>query len=96
MAPGDRYRLGGRGFPSFSGVTVSEGAITGSGAHVPDPQCDGNQACLVDHDITSFYREGHPPAHFWPLQIVETGILAALTALLLAVTYAILRRKTSS
>ncbi|MFF0170276.1 ABC transporter permease [Streptomyces prasinus] len=83
-------------YPSFSGVTVSEGAITGSGAHVPDPLCDGNQACLVDHDITGFYREGHPPTHFWPLQIVETGILAALTALLVTVTYAILKRKTSS
>ncbi|WP_372343703.1 ABC transporter permease [Streptomyces sp. KL116D] len=81
------------GYPGFVGEVVSEGAVTGSGAHVADPMCGGDRACLVDHNVTGFYTEGHPPSHFWPLQLVETGLVLALTAAVVALTYRTLRKR---
>lgn len=81
------------GYLSFRGEVTGDGAITGSGAHVGDPLCVGDTACLSDHDITGFYTEGHPPSHFWPLQLTETALLLALTAVTVALTYRILKRR---
>ncbi|MFJ4711656.1 hypothetical protein [Streptomyces sp. NPDC088785] len=77
----------------FPGYLIEEGAVTSSGAHIPDPMCVGDAACVAEHHITGYYREGHPPSHFWPLQLVETGLLLAVTALIVLATYGILRRR---
>ncbi|MER5949752.1 hypothetical protein ABT127_27235 [Streptomyces sp. NPDC001904] len=82
-----------QGYLKFTGEVTSEGAVTTSGAHIADPLCVTDRACIADHHITGFYREGHPPSHFWPLQLVETGLLLAVTALIVSVTYGILRRR---
>ncbi|MEU6846931.1 hypothetical protein ABZ930_34190 [Streptomyces sp. NPDC046716] len=76
----------------FTGEVMSEGAVTSSGAHIADPLCVGDRACVAEHHITGYYREGHPPSHFWPLQLVETGVLLALTALIVFIAYRVLRR----
>ncbi|WP_425831270.1 hypothetical protein [Streptomyces fractus] len=81
------------GYPSFAGSLTAEGALTGSGARVADPLCVGDRACLTSHDITGYYREGHPPSHFWPLQLVETGLILALTGVAAATAFHLLRRR---
>ncbi|MER5440556.1 ABC transporter permease [Streptomyces sp. NPDC002790] len=81
------------GYPSFAGSVTTEGALTGSGARVADPLCVDDRACLASHDITGYYREGHPPSHFWPLQLVETGLILALTGAATATAFWLLRRR---
>ncbi|MFI6409173.1 hypothetical protein [Streptomyces sp. NPDC050548] len=44
---------------------------------------------------TDSYVGYQPGFHFWPLQLVETGIALALAALLLATAFTLLRRRTS-
>ncbi|AMW11362.1 hypothetical protein A4E84_18730 [Streptomyces qaidamensis] len=38
----------------------------------------------------------HPASHFWPLQLVETGILLAVAALATAASFTLLRRRTGA
>jgi len=71
------------------------GAVTSTGAHIADPMCRASEKCLKAHDVTGFYSEYHPASHFWPLQLVETGIALALTALVLAAAFTLLRRRTA-
>ncbi|MGY0024988.1 ABC transporter permease [Streptomyces sp. YJ-C3] len=85
-----------KGYPGFTGDVLDEGAITGSGAHVKDPLCIDDRACLTDHDITGFYTKGHPPSHFWPLQLMETALLLALSALMAAAAYRILKKRVAA
>jgi len=71
------------------------GAVTSTGAHIADPMCRDSATCLKAHDVTGFYSEYHPASHFWPLQLVETGIVLAVTALVLAAAFTLLRRRTA-
>lgn len=81
------------GYPYFAGSMTTEGALTGSGARVADPACVDDRGCLASHNITGFYREGHPPSHFWPLQLIETGLILTLTAAATATAFYLLRRR---
>ncbi|WP_306321504.1 MULTISPECIES: hypothetical protein [unclassified Streptomyces] len=81
------------GYPYFAGSLTSEGALTGAGARVADPMCVDDRACLTEHNITGFYREGHPPSHFWPLQLTETLLTLLLTAAATATAFYLLRRR---
>ncbi|MCX3062168.1 ABC transporter permease [Streptomyces beihaiensis] len=82
------------GYPRFPGVIVAEGPVTGSGARLADdPGCVDDKACLAAHDIVGYYREGHPPSHFWPLQLAETGVVLALTAIVVFAVFRILGRR---
>ncbi|MFE6754715.1 ABC transporter permease [Streptomyces sp. NPDC057684] len=83
-----------QGYRGFTGLFLDEGAVTGSGAHITDPLCRDSATCLAQHDVTGFYREFQPASHFWQLQLVETGILLALTALVAAAVFTLLRRRT--
>ncbi|MEQ4610956.1 hypothetical protein ABMX48_33425 [Streptomyces cavourensis] len=47
--------------------------------------------CLAGHDVQN-YVHYHPASHYWPLQLVETGILLALAALALFAAFRVLRR----
>ncbi|MFE4252387.1 ABC transporter permease [Streptomyces sp. NPDC056910] len=81
-----------QGYRGFTGLFLDEGAVTASGARIADPLCVSDKSCLARHNITGFYREFQPASHFWPLQLVETGILLALTALAVTAVFALLRR----
>lgn len=51
------------------------------------------EACLSRHDAVDFYAVVHPASHYWPLQLVETGIVLAAAALLAAVSFRLLRKR---
>jgi len=55
-------------------------------------QISGTLTCLAHLGYRSFatYQPGY---RFWPFQFIETGIFVALAAALLAVTFAVVRRK---
>lgn len=83
-------------YPAYIGMVVDEGALTSTGARVPDPICVDNTKCLAEHDIVGFYRDYHPSSHFWPLQLVETGIVLAVAALLVLIAFRMLKRRTGA
>jgi hypothetical protein len=81
-------------FPDWSGTTVEMGAVTADGRHVADSACwDG--ACR-GQDVVAFYVDFHPDSHFLPLQLVETGVVLALAALAVTVSFQLLRRGTGA
>ncbi|MEW2394155.1 hypothetical protein AB0933_37935 [Streptomyces venezuelae] len=79
--------------PNF-GLLVERGMLTADGKRLPESLCLGRdpagdtEACYTKHQVTGWYSDFHPSSHFWPLQLVETGILLVLAA---AVTYAAFR-----
>ncbi|MEH0419823.1 ABC transporter permease [Streptomyces sp. B21-083] len=83
------------GYPEWTGMVVGDGALTSTGKHVSDPYCVSDTKCLADHDIVGYFRDYHPASHFWPLQLMETGIVLALTAAATAATFWLLRRRTA-
>ncbi|WUW22723.1 hypothetical protein OG521_18730 [Streptomyces sp. NBC_01463] len=77
---------------------VDMGRITADGRRLAMETCrpDFSAAearCAAEHHATGFYIDYHPTSHFWPLQLVETGILLVLAAALVAVTFRVLRRR---
>lgn len=74
---------------------VAVGWMTGGGTRLGDATCiDATDvdACMARHGATSQYIDYHPASHFWPLQLVETGILLVLAAAVVAVAFRVLRR----
>lgn len=79
---------------------VETGHLTSSGERLSQDVCSRStfsdtDRCLADHDVTSHYLDYHPASHFWPIQLVETGILLALAALAVAAAFRVLRRRTA-
>jgi hypothetical protein len=68
-------------------------AITSTGAEISDPGCYADKACLAQHDIVRFTREYLPSPDYWPRQLLETGVLLALTALAVTLAFGLLRRR---
>ncbi|CAM5447892.1 MULTISPECIES: ABC transporter permease [Streptomyces] len=85
--------LTGDEYPEWTGMVVDDGALTSTGARVSDPICVDDARCLAEHDIVGYYRDFHPASHFWPLQLVETGIVLALAALAVLVSFRLLNRR---
>ena len=61
--------------------------------------CDGRPpsqttACLREHGVTGYYAVYHPQSHYWPLHLVETGILLAVAAVAVLVAFRVLGRVT--
>jgi hypothetical protein len=81
------------GHPAYIGMTVDEGGITPTGDRVPNP-CLTSENCVLGRDVVTHYRDYHPASHFWPLQLVETGVVLAVTALLVLTSFHLLRRRT--
>jgi hypothetical protein len=77
-------------------MPVETGAVTSTGERIGDGACSPDTACAVERHVVSYYREYHPASHFWPLQLVETGIVLALTALAVAAAFLLLRRRTGA
>ncbi|MEV3897544.1 ABC transporter permease [Streptomyces anulatus] len=74
------------------------GMLTASGSKVYWRDCyhagsvEGYDACMRDRGGVTPFAEVHPASHYWPLQLVETGILLALAALAAFAAFRVLRR----
>lgn len=74
------------------------GMLTASGSKVYWRDCydagsvEGYDACMRDRGGVTRFAEVHPASHYWPLQLVETGILLALAALAVFAAFRVLRR----
>ncbi|MFF5976655.1 ABC transporter permease [Streptomyces sp. NPDC012769] len=49
--------------------------------------------CLARNGVTSRFVDYHPPSHFWPTQLIESGIVLALAALALFAAFRVLRAR---
>lgn len=78
--------------PDWTGEMVDRGFITSTGERVSDVGC--TDAFCDRPDAVGYYADFHPSSHFWPLQLVETGIVLAVTALLVLAAFGLLRRRT--
>ncbi|MFF2368207.1 hypothetical protein ACFVU0_36610 [Streptomyces sp. NPDC058122] len=77
-------------------LSVRSRAITSTGAEIPDPGCYDSQACLTRHDVVGFTRQYLPSPDYWPRQLLETGVMLAATAILIAAAFAVLRKRSTS
>ncbi|GKQ36945.1 hypothetical protein [Streptomyces sp. A012304] len=73
-----------------------------NGRPAPDAKpwtCEGSaaetQRCLDDMGVTGFFSTFHPESHYWPLQLVESGIVLAVAALAATASFLLLRRRTA-
>jgi hypothetical protein len=61
--------------------------------------CEGNPAqvrsCVRRLGIDGYYASYHPQSHYWPLHLVETGIVLAVAALATALAFLVLTRRTA-
>ncbi|MET7735793.1 hypothetical protein ABZT02_31175 [Streptomyces sp. NPDC005402] len=71
-------------------------AFTSTGAEISDPGCYTDKACLAQHDIVRFTRAYLPSPDYWPRQLLETGVLLALTAVAVTLAFALLRRRAAA
>ncbi|MFD5815255.1 hypothetical protein [Streptomyces sp. NPDC127038] len=71
-------------------------AITAAGTRIPDPGCELSRPCLARHQIVGFTREYLPSPDYWPRQLLETGVMLAATAILVAAAFGVLRRRATS
>jgi hypothetical protein len=75
-----------------TGLLVDQGGLTSDGTRVPDP-CLTSAGCDSVPDLVGHYTDHHPSSHFWPLHLIESGIVLALTALLVRAAFHLLRRR---
>ncbi|WP_371624417.1 ABC transporter permease [Streptomyces sp. NBC_01116] len=74
------------------------GMITASGERLYWEDCNSADmtenvdACMRERGAIAHFAETHPLSHYWPLQLVETGILLALAALAVFAAFRVLRR----
>ncbi|MFJ9434377.1 hypothetical protein ACIRQY_32610 [Streptomyces sp. NPDC101490] len=76
---------------------LANGMITESGERVGWEYCDTGpevaRACMIGRGGASDFVDHHPATHFWPLQLIETGILLALATLALLAAFRVLRAR---
>ncbi|MER5753171.1 ABC transporter permease [Streptomyces sp. NPDC002088] len=84
--------------------TVERGIVTSGGTHVAgDSTCylpgykdaPGCATKLEQLHATGYYADVHPYSHFWPLQLMESGVVLALAAVTAFVAFWLLRRRTA-
>lgn len=78
-------------FAMDQGVTNAAGDRFYVGQCTPKPQ--PGFSCPDDTEVTGWYMEYHPRSHFWYTQLMETGILLALTAAAVYAAFRVLRRR---
>ncbi|MFF8966459.1 ABC transporter permease [Streptomyces globisporus] len=77
---------------------LDSGMLTASGRKLYWQDCFGTdmagsaEACMRARGGVLHFTEVHPASHYWPLQLVETGILLALAALAVFAAFRVLRR----
>jgi hypothetical protein len=95
-------RTGGTtGFDLPEGVWQLENGALIHGTHVPNispARCPGNatqtRECLADQGITGWYSVYHPASQYWPLHLVETGIVLSAAVAATTAAFWLLRRRT--
>ncbi|CAL9486972.1 ABC transporter permease [Streptomyces sp. enrichment culture] len=84
--------------PRGEGIWVGQGVLTADGDRLDAPcltgMLPGCETSLSDLGAVSFYRDIHPAAHYWPLQLVASGIILAVAALLVLAAFRLLRHRT--
>lgn len=84
--------------PTGIGIAVGEGVLTADGDRLAAPCHSGSmpgcRSTLADLDATGFYRDFHPAGHYWPLQLVASGILLLVAVLATLTAFRLLRRRT--
>ncbi|WP_406456890.1 hypothetical protein OH768_24255 [Streptomyces sp. NBC_01622] len=84
------------GYPTKkAAIYGGKGAVTSTGAHIPDPCAGAAKTCPAAHDLVGYYRDYHPSSQFWPLQLTETALILAVAALATTAAFTLLRRRTS-
>ncbi|MFF2864141.1 ABC transporter permease [Streptomyces rubiginosohelvolus] len=77
---------------------LDSGMLTASGRKLYWQDCfdtdmtGSAEACMRARGGVDHFAEVHPASHYWPLQLVETGILLALAALAVFAAFRVLRR----
>ncbi|MDJ1645092.1 hypothetical protein [Streptomyces pakalii] len=89
FTPGDDYS-----WPDQAAI-IDRGWETKGGDALPADICTDAldpEVCLSERGVTHGFLDHHPASHYWPLQLVETGILLALAALAVFAAFRVLRR----
>jgi hypothetical protein len=80
---------------------LEHGAVTDSGRRIGNNlACVGYDSasdikdCMTGSGLRDFWATYHPESHFWPLQLVESGVLLAVAALATTAAFQLLRRRT--
>ncbi|MFE2536366.1 hypothetical protein [Streptomyces sp. NPDC059371] len=83
-------------------LILEHGAVTGAGERLTTSMaCVGTDSaaalgtCVKGTELTDFWTIYQPESHFWPLQLVESGLLLAVAGLAAAAAFALLRRRHS-
>ncbi|WP_432073109.1 ABC transporter permease [Streptomyces wuyuanensis] len=73
---------------------VESGSLDGSGERVSSVMCPGYwDPCDGGGTGVTDFARAHPPSHFWPIQLVESGIVLALAAVATYAAFRVLRRR---
>ncbi|MFF0477313.1 hypothetical protein [Streptomyces sp. NPDC004284] len=77
---------------------LDRGMLTASGERVLRQDCftaqpDTVERCMTDRGGVTGFLDVHPASHYWPLQLVETGICLALAALAVLAAFRVLRAR---
>ncbi|MER5476616.1 hypothetical protein ABT026_06490 [Streptomyces sp. NPDC002734] len=103
-APSPRWYSADDEWPIDSGAVTASGDRVGYNGSCLDavhpsegPAGDAGDfyACLKEQGLTDVWATYHPTSHFWPLQLVESGIWLAVAALAVILSYRVLRRRTA-
>ncbi|MFI0983428.1 ABC transporter permease [Streptomyces sp. NPDC021093] len=78
----------------------AEGMLTSDGTRILSETCWGPEGvgmtfeqCMAGKGGVTYFADVHPPSHFWPIQLVETGILLVLAGLAVAVAFRVLGKR---
>ncbi|MFF1930592.1 ABC transporter permease [Streptomyces sp. NPDC058228] len=86
-------------YPSGDAWYTESGMLTASGNEIYSKDCipagsaESFTGCLRNRGGITPFVDYHPASHFWPLQLVETGILLVLAAAAVALAFRVLRRR---
>ena len=86
-------------YPSGDAWYTESGMLTASGKEIYSKDCipagwaESLTSCLRNRGGITNFVDYHPASHFWPLQLVETGILLVLAAAAVALALRVLRRR---
>ncbi|MGW6393807.1 hypothetical protein ACWFR1_25645 [Streptomyces sp. NPDC055103] len=77
---------------------LDRGMLTASGERLSWDDCFATQPnnaarCMADRGGVVEFIDTHPASHYWPIQLVETGICLAVAALALYAAFRVLRAR---
>ncbi|MFF9476790.1 ABC transporter permease [Streptomyces roseolus] len=89
---------GGEGPPVSTAWRLDWGMLTASGERVLWEDCLAApsvnvEQCMADRGGVVGFTDFHPASHYWPLQLVESGICVALAALAVLAAFRVLRAR---